>query len=573
MLPLLHLDFEYGTDEATGLPIPICMSARTDEWEQCFELLVDPPKSWPIPIENYIVTGWHAWAESQCIEALGWERPPFWIDPAAEFMVATNRPKRPSRALYKAMRHIGIDPPHSDEYKSAMQGLAQNHTELTDRDVQKLMAYCSSDTWCSLQLWNWIVKHPFEREDVNANRLLHALIRGKYSEIMGRAMFHGMPIDFEKADYIRENKPDLISHVTRQAADAYPEIFEGESFNALGFTNYLERLGVLDGWPSTPKGKLKTDKETLRRYADRFPQFRLLAELQGLRGVLSRYDLEFYGNRARTLPSLFWTVTGRGNPTNTKFLWSLPRVFRGLAQAEPGMKLVVADYKSAEIMVAACLMQDPKMIAAYLEDDFYIAFGLLTGMTSEEAREARHMLKQAVLGNSFGQSAHGLAKVLGCDQGKADWLLHLLRSAFRQWHLRTRAHLDRVRAGEPIYTPLGWRLDLGQVGKRRGGRYDSSENQAINYRVQSAAQDLLRWAVVKLDQAGLTIVATNHDSIVCYMPEDDDHSSVAELMAEAGEDLFGHRFRVDVEVYKHGDTTTPKGKEHLLQMLTDPTPF
>jgi hypothetical protein len=57
------------------------------------------------------------------------------------------------------------------------------------------------------------------------------------------------------------------------------------------------------------------------------------------------------------------------------------------------------------------------------------------------------------------------------------------------------------------------------------------------------------------------------------MPEGDDHSSVGELMAEAGEDLFGHRFRVDVEVYKHTDSTTPRGKEHLLQMLTDPAPF
>ena len=226
MLPLLHLDFEYGTDEATGLPVPICMSARTDEWEQCFRLLDDPPKQWPIPIENYIVTGWHAWAESQCIEALGWKRPTFWIDPAAEYMVVTNHPKRPSRALYKAMKYIGVEPPFSEEYKRAMQGLAQSHQDLTETDVQKLMAYCSSDTWCSLQLWEWVMRQTFEREEMNANRLLHALIRGKYSEIMGRAMFHGMPIDFEKADYIRENKPDLISHVTRQAADAYPECFE-----------------------------------------------------------------------------------------------------------------------------------------------------------------------------------------------------------------------------------------------------------------------------------------------------------------------------------------------------------
>jgi DNA polymerase I-like protein with 3'-5' exonuclease and polymerase domains len=194
-------------------------------------------------------------------------------------------------------------------------------------------------------------------------------------------------------------------------------------------------------------------------------------------------------------------------------------------------------------------------------------------MTPEEAQENRHMLKQAVLGNSFGQSAHGLAKVLGCDHGKAEWLLHLLRTTFRDWHRGTRAHLKRVKAGDPIYTPLGWRLDLGTVGKRKGGRYDNGENAAINYRVQSSAQDLLRWAVVKLDQAGLTIVATNHDSIVCYMPENEDHTVVGDLMAEAGEELFGHRFRVDVEVYRHGDSTTPKGHEDLFRLLTEDEPF
>jgi DNA polymerase I-like protein with 3'-5' exonuclease and polymerase domains len=112
-------------------------------------------------------------------------------------------------------------------------------------------------------------------------------------------------------------------------------------------------------------------------------------------------------------------------------------------------------------------------------------------------------------------------------------------------------------------------MDLGLVGKRKSGRYDNGESNAINYRIQASAQDLLRWAVVKLDEAGMTICATNHDSIVCYMPEDQDHAPIGELMAEAGQELFGHRFRVDVEVFGHGDSTTPKGHEELFRMLTD----
>jgi DNA polymerase I-like protein with 3'-5' exonuclease and polymerase domains len=116
-------------------------------------------------------------------------------------------------------------------------------------------------------------------------------------------------------------------------------------------------------------------------------------------------------------------------------------------------------------------------------------------------------------------------------------------------------------------------MDLGRVGKRKSGRYDNGESAAINYRIQASAQDLLRWSVVKLDQAGLTLVATNHDSIVCYMPEDEDHTVVGDLMAEAGEELFGHRFRVDVEVYRHTDSTIPKGREDLFRLMTEDEPF
>jgi hypothetical protein len=79
--------------------------------------------------------------------------------------------------------------------------------------------------------------------------------------------------------------------------------------------------------------------------------------------------------------------------------------------------------------------------------------------------------------------------------------------------------------------------------------------------------------VVRLDEAGFRVVATNHDSIVCYMPEDQGHAEVAEIMAEAGRELFGHRFRVDIEVFEHGDSTVPKGQEDLFQLLTDNNPF
>jgi hypothetical protein len=390
---------------------------------------------------------------------------------------------------------------------------------------------------------------------------------------MGRAMFHGMPLNGELASFIRDNKDHLYSHVTQQAARAFPMLFNGESFNHAGFASYLGELGLLDRWPRTKTGGPRSDKEALRDHAYRHPQLAKLAGLQEIRGVLERFDLEFYGDRGRTLPNLFWTVTSRGNPKNTRFLWSLPKVFRGLAQAEPGMKLVVADYKSAEIMVAACLMQDEHMIAAYYEDDFYIAFGELSGMSHEEATENRHLLKQAVLGNSFGQSAWGLSRVLGCDMGKAQWLILKLKHTFRQWNIRTQALLSKVKGGAKIYTPLGWRMDLGRVGKRKSGRYDNGESAAINYRIQASAQDLLRWAVVKLDQAGLTVVATNHDSVVCYMPEDEDHTVVGDLMAEAGEDLFGCRFRVDVEVYRHSDSTIPKGREDLFRLMTEDEPF
>jgi len=67
--------------------------------------------------------------------------------------------------------------------------------------------------------------------------------------------------------------------------------------------------------------------------------------------------------------------------------------------------------------------------------------------------------------------------------------------------------------------------------------------------------------VIALDEAGNTLLATNHDSILVEVQlEDVEHATteIARIMSETGAELlWGHRLRVDTHVVRPGETLLP----------------
>jgi DNA polymerase I len=133
---------------------------------------------------------------------------------------------------------------------------------------------------------------------------------------------NGVPIDQELhrrliADW--DNlKRDLIASV-----DVDFGVYEGTTFKADRFAEYLLRQRI--AWPKYPGGALKLDDDIFRDQARRWPELQPLHELRATLSGLRLTGLEVGADgRNRCLLSPFRAVTGRNQPSNTKFILVQP---------------------------------------------------------------------------------------------------------------------------------------------------------------------------------------------------------------------------------------------------------
>jgi hypothetical protein len=96
------------------------------------------------------------------------------------------------------------------------------------------------------------------------------------------------------------------------------------------------------------------DDTTFDEQARSHPQLRPLYELRSTLSRLRLSDIPLGADlRARCLLSPFQAVTGRNQPSSSKFLFGPARWIRGLAREQEGRALAYIDWSTQEIAIAA----------------------------------------------------------------------------------------------------------------------------------------------------------------------------------------------------------------------------
>jgi hypothetical protein len=105
-------------------------------------------------------------------------------------------------------------------------------------------------------------------------------------------------------------------------------VFDGLTFKADRFCAYLQAASI--DWPRFPSGALMLDDTTFRDQSLRWPQLLPLHELRGTLANLRLTGLAVGADaRNRCLLSPFRAVTGRNQPSNTRFIFGPARWMRG----------------------------------------------------------------------------------------------------------------------------------------------------------------------------------------------------------------------------------------------------
>jgi DNA polymerase-1 len=244
------------------------------------------------------------------------------------------------------------------------------------------------------------------------------------------------------------------------------------------------------------------------------------------------------------------TATGRLSSTDPN-LQNIPiktesgRRIRKAFIAEPGYKILAADYSQVELRIMAHLSGDTGLCSAFSEGlDIHKATASEVFDTSLEdvSQEQRRSAKAINFGLIYGMSAFGLAKQLNIGRmdaqsyidtyfarypGVADYMSDIKEKAAQQGFVETLA---------------GRRLYLPEINSKNGMRRQAAERIAINAPMQGTAADIIKLAMIRVDdwleQASVDakLIMQVHDELVLEVAESDVSEverALVELMSNA----------------------------------------
>jgi DNA polymerase-1 len=256
--------------------------------------------------------------------------------------------------------------------------------------------------------------------------------------------------------------------------------------------------------------------------------------------------------RVHTAYALASTTTGRLSSSEPN-LQNIPirteegRKIRRAFVAPEGRKLISADYSQIELRLLAHLADIPALKKAFADElDIHAMtasemFGVpIQGMPGEVRRRA----KAINFGIIYGISAFGLANQLGIARDEAGAYIRKYFERFPGIRDYMEATKKTARANGYVTTLFGRKCHYPRINASNPSERAFNERAAINAPLQGSAADIIRRAMVRMDdalaRAGLSaqMLLTVHDELVFEAPDDEVEATlpvVAKVMVEAPE--------------------------------------
>ena len=332
---------------------------------------------------------------------------------------------------------------------------------------------------------------------------------------------------------------DKMVALEREAFEIAGEEFNLGSPKQLGTILY-EKLG-LPVLKKTAKGQPSTAEEVLAKLAEddyRLPK--VLMEYRSMSKLKSTYtdrlpeQINPRTGRIHTSYHQAVASTGRLSSSDPN-LQNIPvrtaegRRIRQAFVAPAGYKLLAADYSQIELRIMAHLSRDEGLMNAFRHNlDVHTATAAevfkveLADVTSDQRRSA----KAINFGLIYGMGAQKLGKDIGVDAKTAKAYIDTYFARYPG----VRQYMDRTRAQAAdqgyVETFFGRRLYLPEINSNKPQERAAAERTAINAPMQGTAADIIKKAMVAVDNwlatSGLDakVILQVHDELVLEVRED-----------------------------------------------------
>ena len=390
---------------------------------------------------------------------------------------------------------------------------------------------------------------PVLRERVRERGLerLYDDVELPLTEVLAAMEEAGVRIDTYRMGEITARLRDRVEELEARAYD-----LAGEEF-VLGSPMQLGRI-LFEKLELTPgrKGKTgySTDGKVLRAIRGDHEIVPVIEEWRELSKLLNTYleplpTLIGEDGRLHTTINQAVAATGRLSTSNPN-LQSIPirtelgREIRSAFVAEPGSRLLSADYSQIELRILAHVSGEPKLREAFLRgEDIHTATAaeVLGKDPATLTTNERAVAKMINFGIVYGISAFGLSENLDIPKEQAQAYIDAYLARFP----RVQAFIARTitQTGEDGYASslLGRRRPVPELRASNRQTRGFGERVAVNFVMQGSNADIIKVAMVAIHRRlreegrGARLVLQVHDELLLEVPETE-ISAVRELVRE-----------------------------------------
>ncbi len=375
--------------------------------------------------------------------------------------------------------------------------------------LEKALDYAAEDADITLRLWH-VLKPKLEAERLTSvyERLDRPLV-----DVIGRMEMAGIEVD---RDILKSMSNQFAQDLQRLETEIQDEA--GSPFNIASPKQVgqilFDQMG-LQGGKKTKNGDWSTNVSILEELALANPIVQKILDHRGLSKLKSTYtdalqdQIEARTGRVHTSFSLAGTSTGRlassdPNLQNIPIRTEAGRKIRTAFIAPKGKSIVSIDYSQVELRLIAEMADIQRLKQAFIDghDIHAITASEVFGVPLDKMDgETRRKAKAINFGIIYGISGFGLAKQLGIETSEAGQYIKLYFQRFPELANFMEETKAVARDQGYVETLFGRRCWVKGIQDKNFAIRGGAERAAINAPVQGTAADIMKMAMIRIDDA------------------------------------------------------------------------
>ncbi|WP_407156853.1 DNA polymerase I [Bradyrhizobium sp. STM 3557] len=415
-------------------------------------------------------------------------------------------------------------------------GSGKNKLTFDQVAIDRATAYSAEDADVALRLWH-VLKPRLVAEHMTA---VYETLERPLVSVLARMERRGISIDRQVLSRLSGDFAQTAARVEAELQELAGEPINVGSPKQIGDILF-GKMGV-SGGTKTKTGAWSTSASILDDLAEQGNEFaKKILEWRQVSKLKSTYTdaLPTYVNpqthRVHTTYALAATTTGRLS-SNEPNLQNIPvrtedgRKIRRAFIATPGHKLVSADYSQIELRLLAEIADVPVLRQAFRDglDIHAMTASEMFGVPIKDMpSEVRRRAKAINFGIIYGISAFGLANQLGIAREEASAYIKRYFERFPG----IRAYMDETkefcRRNGYVTTLFGRKCYYPEIKASNASVRAFNERAAINARLQGTAADIIRRAMVRVEDAlakhklSAQMLLQVHDELIFEVPDDE----------------------------------------------------